>query len=87
MRNVQTASQYATINSTAFIAKVLPNGIDDPVLVVVLHDGTKQKFTNLDELLTLMDTAPSSDVDAVPLLSGGMKQRDSTLDNIPDQQI
>lgn len=84
---IEQASHYATINSTAFVAQVVPFNVDKPILTIVRHAEGEAIPTNMQSLIDLMHTAPKSDLTATMMWEHAEEMQSTVLDNIDNQAI
>jgi len=84
---ITEASHYATINSTAFIAQVVPVNVDKPILTIVRHTEGEAIPTNMQSLITLMHTDPRSDLTACMMWEGAEEMQNTIQDNLDNQAI
>ena len=84
---ITEASHYATINSTAFVAQVVPYNVDKPILTVVRHAEGEPIPTNMQSLIQLMHTDPRSDLLPVQMWEGAEEMQKTIQDNVDNQVI
>ena len=84
---IEQASHYATINSTAFVAQVVPFNVDKPILTIVRHAEGEAIPTNMQSLIDLMHTDPRSDLLAVHIWEGAEEFNNTVEDNVDNQAI
>lgn len=85
--HIDQASYYATINSTAFVAQVVPFNVDRPLLTIVRHAEGETIPTNMQELIKLMHTDPRSDLLPVQMWEGAEEMQRTIQDNVDNQVI
>lgn len=84
---ITEASHYATINSTAFVAQVVPVNVDKPILTIVRHAEGESIPTNMQSLINLMHTDPRSDLTASFMWEGAEEMQSTILDNVENQAL
>lgn len=84
---ITEASHYATINSTAFVAQVVPYNVDKPILTIVQHAEGEPIPTNMQSLIQLMHTEPRSDMTCFHIFEGAEEMSKSIHDNIDNQVL
>ena len=85
--HLDTANYYATINSTAFVAQVVPYNVDKPILTVVRHEEGVAIPTNVASLIEMIHEHPRSETIAAHLMAGAAEMRASIQDNCEDQEL
>ena len=77
--HIDTAAVYSSINSTAFVAQVVPHNVDKPILTIVTKSADEPLPTNVATIIQMIRDCNAS-LEHTGILDGAIEMRNNQSD-------